>query len=320
MNNQITWDYRDPYEWMERTAKNNMPPLMISVAITGGSQGKEANPNLPETVEEQVEAAYEAYQEGAVSVHAHMRNPEHPWQSVNDIELFSRFNEEVRKRCPGMIVNNSTSGSPAETKEEKIVSVLARCKPDMASLNPGPFMFERVFKERKAPLKSPRDAQENDLCIPVTYGDVRYWAKMMKENGVKPEIEVFNQGQFWTVNDLISKKLIDPPYVMQFVMGFQTGAYPCPQNVFNMIENAPKDTIFFVPATGPYQLPLNVLSIIMGGHVRVGLEDNVYYRKGELAQSNAQQVARIRRIAEEMNRPLASVAQAREMMGLTPAQ
>ena len=316
MDSQAYWDYRNPYEWMERVGRSTMPPTMIGVALTGANHGKEANPNLPELIDEQIEAAYEAYQAGAVSVHIHLRDPENPAVSVNDSKLFSKVNEGIRKRCPGMIINNSTSGSPSETAAEKIASVFADCKPDMCSLNPGPFMISARFKDREEPLMAPRQGFVNDICIPITYGDIRYWAKTMKEMGVKPEIEIFNPGQFWSVNDLISKDLIDPPYIVQFVMGFQTGSYACPQNLMNMIENCPKDCIFFVPGVGAYQLPMNVMGIILGGHVRVGLEDNVYYRKGELAKNSAQQVERIRRISEEMNRPIATVAQAREMIGL----
>lgn len=314
--NSCIWDYRDPYEWMARVAKSAMPPAMISVAITGGIQGKEYNPNIPESAEEQIEAACAAYQEGAVSVHIHARNPNNLSQQTDDKNVYSKINEEIRKRCPGMIINNSTGGSPELSIQQKLAGVFADCKPDMASLNPGPFMMNMHLKERKAPLSGPRPEWSGDVNIPVSYSDVYLAAKTMLEHDIKPEIEVFHPGHYHVIKDLIDKGLIKAPYVTQLVFGFQTSIYPTPWNVLNMINELPKDSIFFCPGIGPYQLPINMMALVMGGHVRVGLEDNVYYKKGELAKSSAQFVARIRRISEEMNRPIATPTQAREMLCL----
>ena len=317
-NLNAVWDYRDPYEWMRLVSTSQLPPAMISVAITGGAQGKESNPNLPETVEEQIQAAYEAYQEGAASVHIHVRNPENTAQSVCDEEVFSRVNYGIREKCPGMIVNNSTAGGPTQSAYEKIAPVRAKYKPDMASLNPGPFMMEQKLKAREG-VPFPAEARVNDICTPITYGDIRYWAEELKTAGIKPEIEIFNAGHFWSVNHLIDRGLLEAPYILQFVMGFQTGTYPTPWNVMALLNDIPKGSIFFVPGMGVYQLPMNMMALVLGGHVRVGLEDNVYYKRGELAVSAAQQVERIRRIAEEINRPIATIEQSRQMMGLSPA-
>jgi 3-keto-5-aminohexanoate cleavage enzyme len=317
--NPAVWDFRDPYEWMERTAKSEMPPLMISCALTGAIQGKEYNSHLPESIEEQIEATVEAYNEGAVSVHIHVRDSNNVTNGSMNKEDYNRVNSEIRKRCPGMIINNSTGGGPDRTVEEKLLCIFADCKPDMASLNPGPFQMKMSLRERKAPLSNPRELFSFDINIPITYGDVHNSAKLMMEQGVKPEIEVFHTGQYWVINDLIKEGHIEPPYVFQFVFGFQTSFYPTPWNALSVIQEAPKNSIFFYPGIGPYQLPMNMMGMLLGSHVRVGLEDNVYYRRGELSTGAAQQVARIRRIAEEMNRPLATVKQAREMLGLPPA-
>lgn len=313
------WDYRDPYEWMTRVSKSTLPPVMISCAITGGIQGKEYNMNIPETIDEQVEAVYEAYQEGAVSAHIHVRNPDNVTQGSSNKDDYSRINELVRKRCPGMIVNNSTGGGPELTIEQKMACLFAETKPDLASLNPGPFMLKVVMKERKAPLIPPRPEVRGDIVIPITYSDVDKTVELMNEKGIKPEIELFHSGQFHVINDLIKQQMLTPPYLIQLVFGFQTSVYPTPANVLSLINELPGNSIYFCPGIGAFQLPMNVMSLITGGHVRVGLEDNVYYRKGELSISSAQQVARIRRIAEEMNRPVATTAQAREMIGLPPA-
>jgi 3-keto-5-aminohexanoate cleavage enzyme len=137
----------------------------------------------------------------------------------------------------------------------------------------------------------------------------------MLENDVKAELEVYNPGQLWLVNNLIQKELIRPPYLIQFVMGFQTSSFPTPANVLALINELPPQSMFSLIGVGPFQLPMNVFSVMMGGHVRVGMEDNLYYKKGEKLKSNAQLVKRIKKIAEEMNREVATVAQAREMLG-----
>ena len=314
---EAVWDYCNPYEWMERTARSKMPPLMIQAAITGGIHGKETNPNLPESIEEQVEAACEAFQAGAVAVHVHVRDPENQTIQTKNPDDYSKLNEMIRKRCPEMIVNNSTGGMGDLTIREKLAPLFAECKPDIVSLNPGPFVGVQKYKERLEPLPNPRPEKLVDFIMPITYDDVYETAKLCIEKKVKPEIEIFHPGHFWIVNDLINKKLIGPPYILQLVMGFPTGTYPTPNNFLASVTEMPKGSIFFGPGMGPYQLPVNVLSMIMGGHVRVGLEDNVYYKKGELAKNSAQQVERIIRIAGEMNRTIATVEEARQMLGLS---
>lgn len=318
--NSESWDYRDPYEWMDRTSKCTMPPMMIQCVITGSIQGKEYNPNIPETIEEQVEAVSMAYEAGATEVYVHVRNPENVAQSSKNPEDYSRINALIRERCKGMIINNSTGGGPEITVKEKMAALYAENKPDIVSLNPGPFMMSMTLKERKAPLRNPRPEFKGDVSIPVTYGDVYETAKLCLGKGVRPCAEIYHTGHFWVINDLIEKGLLKPPYLMQFIFGFQTSLYPTPWNVLNVLDEVPRDSVIYYPGIGPFQLPMNALGIIIGGHVRVGLKDNVYYRKGELGESTAQQVARIVRIANELNRPVATIAEAREICGLPPAE
>jgi 3-keto-5-aminohexanoate cleavage enzyme len=140
----------------------------------------------------------------------------------------------------------------------------------------------------------------------------------MKANGVKPELEVFNSQSWWFVDNLIDKKLVEPPYWCQLVFG-QDGACspPTVMTGMEMIDNMPPQSLFSAIGIGPLQIPINTLSLIMGGHIRVGMEDNVYYKKGELAESNAQQVERAVRIVHDLNREVATPAQAREMIGIS---
>ena len=139
----------------------------------------------------------------------------------------------------------------------------------------------------------------------------------MKEKGVKPEMELYHPGMYWVVQDLIMEGLIDPPYDIQYVMGFQTSSFPTPANLLSLVNELPPQSIFFAIGVGHYQLPMNVMAVMLGGHVRVGMEDNLYYKRGQKLEKNAELVARIARIANEMNREVATPAQAREMLGIS---
>jgi len=310
------WDYRDPYQWMDRVRRNAFPPMMITCAITGGVQGKEANEFLPESAEEQADAVYEAYKAGAVSVHLHARNPENLSMTSSNPDDYARINKLIRERCPDIIINNTTGGGPHLSTEERMCCLYADPAPDMASLNLGPFVLKVPLKERAEPLTHPRPAFVFDACIPASYADVNMYAKTMKEKGIKPEIELYHPGQYWVMQDLMREGNLDAPYMVQYVMGFQTSSFPTPANVLSLVNELPPQSMFALIGVGPFQIPMNTLSIILGGHVRVGMEDNLYYRKGEKLKTNAQLVERVKHIAEEMNRPVATVAQAREMLGL----
>lgn len=310
------WDFRNPYEWMTRNMTGKFPPMMITCAITGGVQGKEYNENLPETAEEQADQVYEAYKAGAVSVHIHARVPENLSLTSSNAEDYSRINKLIRERCPDIIINNTTGGGPWLTTEQRMCCLFAEVPPDMASLNLGPFMLKMPLKDRKEPIANPRPGFVFDACIPASYSDVNLYARTMKERGIKPEVEIYHQGQYWVLQDLIREGSIDPPYMIQFVMGFQTSSFPTPANVLSFINEMPPNSMFAVIGVGTFQIPMNAMGIIMGGHVRVGMEDNLYFKKGQKVKSNAEYVKRVKQMAEIMNREVATVAQAREMLGL----
>jgi 3-keto-5-aminohexanoate cleavage enzyme len=312
------WDYRNPYEWMDKV-RTGLPPLIIAVAITGGVHGKEYSEYLPETPEEQAEQTYEAYQAGASIVHIHARNPECWWLASSNPEDYLKVNALVREKCPDIIINNTTGGGKGLSMEQRMASIYAN--PELNSLNLGPFVLKVQMKERSEPIPNPRPAMLFNECLPCSYDDISTFAKEMKEKGIKPEMELYHPGMYWVVQDLIMQDLIEPPYDIQFVLGFQTGSFPTPANLLSLINELPPQSIFFTIGTSYFQLPMNVASIMLGGHVRVGLEDNVYYSRGRKMKSNAEGVARIARIAGEMNREIATPQQAREMLGIsgTPA-
>lgn len=313
--NEYIWEYRNPYEWMQRTRTQKLPPLIISVAITGGVQGKEANENLPEKPEEQARQAYDAYQAGASAVHVHARNPEVWWMTSSNPDDYLKVNAMIREKCPKMIINNTTGGGPEQTTEQRMASIYAN--PELCSLNLGPFVLKIPLKERGDSFEHPRPALVYDRLIPNSYADINLYAKTMKDKGIKPEMELYHPGQYWVFNDLVTGGMLEAPYYFQYVMGFQTSSFPTPANLLGLINELPPDSIFSTIGVGPFQLPMNTLSIMMGGHVRVGMEDNLYYCKGRKVADNAEQVARIARVARELNREIATPEQAREMIGIS---
>jgi len=313
MDENNVWDYRNLYLWMEKV--NKLPPLIITCAVNGGMQGKEVHPGIPETPDEIAAQAYEAYNAGASCVHIHSRNPDCLWENAEDAEAYKEINQKVRHLCSDIIINNSTGGGMTTSMDARIRYLDAR--PELASLNMGPDMTRLQLKERKAPLKHPHGNIEIDACIPFTYGIIDSLAQNMLEKDIKAEMEVYHPGQFWSCRELIKNELIKPPYYFQFVMGYQTGIFPTPLNLINMVSELPENSIFSTIGVGKYQWVMTTMSILLGGHVRVGLEDNVYAKRGQLLQGNGEAVEKIVRIAKEMNREIATPQQAREMLGIS---
>ena len=305
--------YTDSYDFMERV-RTGMPPLIICVACNGGIQGKEANEFIPETADEIAESVQSAYEAGAVMVHIHARNPKQLTEGAREADTWREVLRKVRQRCPEIIINATTGAGPGMTMEQRASSLAAG--PEVASLNLAPDMSKFKLKERPAPLPYPRPALEIDECIAFTYGQIHQFAAEMKQRGIKPELELYHPGCSWVVRYLIENDLIEKPYWMQTVMGYQTGSFPTVENIIQLLKEFPDESLWLCSAIGPFQLPLTTFATLMGGHVRVGLEDNVYYSRGKKAKSNAELVRRTVRIAGELNRTVATPAQARSMIGL----
>ncbi len=187
----------------------------------------------------------------------------------------------------------------------------------MASLNLTPDMSKFKIRARKPPLPDPHEELTFDECIPFSYGLVSQFATEMKKRGIKPEMETYHPGGAWVIQDLIQQGLVEKPYWVQTVMGYQTSSWPTPDHVMTMLRDLPEGTLWLCSGIGPYELPMTTLATLMGGHVRVGLEDNVYYKRGQRATGNAQLVERAVRIAHELNREIATPAQTRQMLGLS---
>lgn len=311
------WEYTNQLEWTKHWAKGTLPPLIISVAITGGMQGKEINPNHPETAEEQAEQTYECYKLGASMVHVHCRKPNNPAQMTDNPRDYIRVNGLIREKCPEIIINNTTGGGieGAETEESRLIALQAN--PEICSLDMGPLAVRGMAKRREPPLTGrPKDIVF-DGASSISFGETERFAKAMLDKGIKPELEVFHHGQYWLVHNLIEKGLVKPPYYIQFCMGASSGAYPTPKYLLHMLETAPMPSVFHVLGVGHYQTAMITMGILLGIHVRTGMEDNVLYKRRELCKSNAQLVEKVVRIARELERDIATPKQARQILGVS---
>lgn len=307
------WRYTDAHAYMERVGK--MPPVMIVCACNGGVQGKETNPALPETADEIADSVFGAYQAGASMVHVHARQPQAQTRPATTTEVWLEVNRKIRQRCPDIIINNTTGGGPSMTMDERLQCLPAR--PEVASLNLTPDMSKFKLKAREAPLPDPHGEVVYDECLPFSYALVNHFAAEMKKWGVKPEMETYHSGGAWVMRDLIQNGMVERPYWIQTVMGYQTSSWPTFEHTLALVRDLPDETLWLTSGLGPHQLHMTTFAMLLGGHVRVGLEDNIYYKRGELAQSNAQLVQRAARLANELNRGVATPAEARAMLGLS---
>ena len=310
-----TWRYGDALAYLDKV-RTGFPPLMICVAINGGIQGKEYNSALPETAEEIAQSTYDAYCAGASMVHVHARDPQDVSRGARRTEDWANVIAAIRERCPDIIVNATTGGDLTMTMDERLCCLDAA--PDVASLNVTPEMSRFRLKARPEPLAGARLAQEFDVCVPFTFGQIEYFAKEMKNRGIKPEFEVYHTGGSQVVREVISAGLADGPYLVQTVMGTQAASYPTVDNLAHLVRELPTETVWLASGIGPHQLPITLHAMLMGGHARVGLEDNVYRSRGQLFESNAEAVLRVSRLAGEINREIASPSTARSMLGLSP--
>jgi len=270
-------------------------PLIVTAALTGGVHGKEANPNVPETPEEVAEAAAAAEEAGASILHLHAR--EDSGERAFSTERFQELTDAVRAATDDVIIQHSTGGTaaPDALRAEPLRTDPA---PEMASLDMGPLnRYQHLTSENTRALVDSLLAE-------------------MQAREIKPELEVFNDGHLNEVHGLLERADLADPVYATLIFGDGTLTPPRPGNLLNAIRNLPDGAVFNTLGFGRHQLPFATLGVLMGGHVRVGLEDNVYYEHGELAESNAQLVDRVASVAETLGRPVATPEEAREILGL----
>lgn len=309
------FDYTNPREYLRCAGTPKMPPLIICSAITGGMHGKEVNPHLPETPEEQAEEARRCYEAGASMVHIHARNPATGYaKAANRADDYRLVNRLVREACPEIIIDNTSGGGMDLTLEERLSSLDAH--PEVSDIDMGPFTVSLKLKKRVAPLTG-RDADDRlSGVFPVTVEETETRARRMKERGVRAMPALFHPGHWSLVYNLIDKRLIEPPYAFVFFLGMMSGSLPTPESLLEMARHAPQPSTALVMSVGQHDLPMSTMAMLMGLHAMGGLETNLYVGPGQLADSNARFVKRTVRLATELGRRIATPAEAREMLGV----
>lgn len=269
-----------------------MEKLIITAAICGAEVTKEHNPNVPYTVEEIGREAEAAYKAGASIIHLHVRYDD--GTPTQDKERFRVCIEEIKRRCPDVIIQPSTGGAVGMSDEERLQPV--ELLPEMASLDCGTLNFG------------------GDEIFVNTENTIKNFGRVMIEKGVKPEIEVFDKGMVDYAIRFAKEGYILEPMHFNFVLGIQMAATA--RDLAFMVDSIPPGSTWTVTGIGRHEMPMAALGIVMGGHVRVGFEDNVYLEKGVLAKSNGELVEKVVRIAKELGRPIATPDEAREILGL----
>ncbi len=269
-----------------------MEKLMITAALSGAEVTRADNPNLPVTPAEIARAAYDCFLAGAAIVHIHVRAAD--GTPTQDGEVFKETIALIKEKC-NLVIQVSTGGAVGMSARERLQPVYL--KPEMASFSTGSVNFgDGVFLNPPAYLEQ--------------------FARAMQENGVKPEVEVFDVGMINNALRLVKQGLLQEPLHFDFVMGVPGGIPATMKNLLHLVESIPPGSTWTVAGMGRAQLPLATAAVLLGGHVRVGFEDNIYYGKGILAESNAQLVERVVHVARIHSRDTAAPDEARKILGI----
>ena len=264
--------------------------LIITCAVIGAEISKSDYPYLPSTTEELAESAREAVSAGASVIHLHVRDQ--LGLPSQDPKIFEEVSKKIRDRCD-CILQYSTGGAVGTPVEERCAPL--NLKPDMATLSMGTMNFGN-------------DVFENSKKI------ITKISANIQKNNIVPELEVFDLGMLDNLNYYLKNNLIPSKFHIDFVLGVPGGMKGTISNLNLLVEKLKLGQTWTVAGIGRSQLPLTLHAIAMGGHVRVGIEDNIYYSKGQLAKSNKEFVERVSRIAKEAGRPIATLKRAREIL------
>ncbi len=298
-----------------------MSKAIITAAITGSIHTPTMTPHLPITPKEIADEAVRAYEAGAAVAHIHVRDPQTGAPSVS-ADLFREVITNVKSRC-NMVLCLSTGGGLGMTAEQRAVSVRT-FKPELASLNFGSINFALFpqlsrYKEWKFPWEPQYIGMTEDFIFPNTFKTLKEFCNFFRESGTKPEIEIYDVGMINNVAFMIEAGYLQKPVYLQFVLGILGAIQPSLENVMFLYQTARAalgDFQWSVCAAGRHQMNMCNMALLMGGNVRVGLEDNLYVEKGRMAKSNAEQVEKIGRIARELGIEPATPDEARKILGL----
>ncbi|QPC43223.1 3-keto-5-aminohexanoate cleavage protein [Kaustia mangrovi] len=300
-----------------------MSKIIITCAVTGSIHTPSMSPHLPVTPDEIADQAIAAAEAGAAILHLHARDPKDGRPSP-DPDIFMAFLPRI-KQATDAVVNITTGGSAAMTVDERIAGAI-RAEPEMCSLNMGSMNFG-LFPA----LDRPRDwthawepdylEASRDFVFKNTFKDIEeILRKLGRERGARFEFECYDLGHLYNLAHMLDRGLVEPPLFIQFVLGVLGGAGADADNLVFMKRTADRlfgsDYAFSVLGAGRHQMTLASTALALGGNVRVGLEDSLYISRGTLARSNAEQVGKIRRIAQDLSLEIATPEEARAMLGL----
>jgi len=296
--------------------------VIITCAVTGSIHTPTMSPHLPITPDEIAEGAIGAAKAGAAIVHLHARNPK-DGRPTQDPEAFRQFLPKI-KAASDVVINITTGGAPTMGVEERLQPAL-KLKPEVASLNMGSMnfgLYEMIprYKEWKYDWELPYLAESDERIFKNTFKDIAYILQSCSGNDTRFEIECYDIGHLYTAAHFLERGLVKPPLFIQSVFGIRGGIGPHPEDVLHMKRTA--DRLFgdqyqwSVLGGGRNQMYIATQSAVMGGNVRVGLEDSLWLGKGQLAKSNAEQVSKIRRIMEELGLEIATPDDARQILKL----
>jgi len=282
-----------------------MKKLIVTVAQTGGLHGKALNPALPEQPDEIAQSAYDCYNAGASVCHIHVRDRE--GRTTGDMEIYSEVLTKIKARGPIITQVGNGIGAilrpngvlEAATFDERMELTALEPKPDMLTINMGSFEFDY------------QGAFENPIAWNVEF------VKRCNERNIPIECECYDMSHIFNTFELLNRGVLKEPVHFSLVLGVKGGMPFTPKLLSTMVDCIPDGSSWQVITLSKHQLPATVMAMCQGANIRTGLEDNIYYSKGELAKSNAQLVERMVRIAREIGREIATVDEAREMLGVT---
>ena len=283
-----------------------MDKLIITAAVTGGEYvSRKDTPYVPSTVDEVVDEVVRSVEAGASIVHLHAKNPETGEAYSGDPNpVLKEYIDGIRERVD-VVINVTTGGGRVGNPPEawdRLVKEKCLLGEEMMSLNMGT-------------MNRWAEHPTGDVFLNIV-PMIERWCRYMVEAGVKPEHEVYDTGMINTCRQLAEKKIVPEPLHIQFVMVGRTGFLPTPKALIYSLDQIPSSWTWSVCALGRNEIPMCTAAMLLGGHVRVGFEDNIFLRRGELAKSNAELVRKVANIARELDRPIATPDEARSMLGL----
>ncbi|MFC1931989.1 3-keto-5-aminohexanoate cleavage protein [Chloroflexota bacterium] len=303
-----------------------MTKIIVTAAVTGNIHTPSMSPYLPVTPDQIAENAIGAYDAGASMVHVHVRDPE-TGRPSSDVHLYKRVLSKIKSKC-NVIVGVTTGGGLGISTIEQRLKVITELKPEIASFNAGSvniglheILEQGKIKEWKYDWEESYLRDTEDVVFAYTFKTMKAYAQVFEECGTKQETEIWDSGFIGNVDYLVRKGYIKSrPIWMTFVLGPLGGLPPKPQTLMYLYETAKQ---YFndgfnwqVLGAGRYQLSLCAMALVMGGNVRVGMEDSLFVGKGILAKNNAEQVEKIIRIIKELSLEVATPDEARQMLGL----